>query len=109
MTINSAHTHILAINSGSSSIKFALFETDSLSEVLQGEIERIGLPGTVLRAKGLREVAQLLEAPDYAAAVSILMDWIEKNCERQGLAAIGHRIVHGGRNIAARSRSLKRC
>jgi acetate kinase len=43
---------ILAINGGSSSIKLALFETgDSLRRILEGGIERIGLPHTRLWAK----------------------------------------------------------
>ena len=37
--------YILTINGGSSSIKFALFEAgDSLRRILEGGIERIGLP-----------------------------------------------------------------
>ena len=40
-----AKTGILAINGGSSSVKFALFDaTNSMRRVLEGEIERIGLP-----------------------------------------------------------------
>jgi acetate kinase len=40
-----ANPRILTINGGSSSIKFALFEAgDSLRRILEGRIERIGLP-----------------------------------------------------------------
>ena len=40
-----ANPHILTINGGSSSIKFALFEAgNSLRRILEGGIERIGLP-----------------------------------------------------------------
>ena len=40
-----ASPHILTINGGSSSIKFALFEArDSLRRILEGGVERIGLP-----------------------------------------------------------------
>ena len=40
-----ANLRILTINGGSSSIKFALFEVgDSLRRILEGGIERIGLP-----------------------------------------------------------------
>ncbi len=45
---------ILTINGGSSSIKFALFGAgDSLRRILEGGIERIGLPESILRVKGL--------------------------------------------------------
>ena len=43
-------TGILTLNAGSASLKFALFRADepSLSRVLSGKVERIGLPDTVL-------------------------------------------------------------
>ena len=45
-----AKPRILTINGGSSSIKFALFEAgDSLRRILEGGIERIGLPQATLR------------------------------------------------------------
>ena len=48
-----ANPHILTINGGSSTIKFALFEAgDSLRRILEGAIERIGLPEATLRVKG---------------------------------------------------------
>src|SRR5664279_3412768 len=49
-----ANARILTINGGSSSIKFALFEAgDSLRRILEGGIERIGLPEATFRVKGL--------------------------------------------------------
>ena len=45
-----AGPRILTINGGSSSIKFALFEaSDSLRRILEGGIDRIGLPDAALR------------------------------------------------------------
>jgi len=47
---------ILTINGGSSSIKFALFEVgDPLRRILEGEIERIGLPESTFVVKGLEQ------------------------------------------------------
>jgi len=47
-----ARPRILTINGGSSSIKFALFEAgESLRRILEGGIERIGLPEATLRVK----------------------------------------------------------
>ena len=34
--------------------------------------------------------------PDQASAVRLLIDWMESRLQRGGLAAVGHRIVHGG-------------
>ena len=92
--------HILTINGGSSSIKLALFEAgDSLQRILEGGIERIGLPDATLRVKGLKQAdsfSRLVKAPDHAVAVAALMDWIEERGGRHTLAAVGHRVVHGG-------------
>ena len=95
-----ANARILTINGGSSSIKFALFETgDSLLWILNGEIERIGLPEAILRVKGSNQAdnfSRPAAAPDHQAAVGVLMDWIEERCGQGELAAVGHRVVHGG-------------
>ena len=95
-----ANPRILTINGGSSSIKFALFEVaDPLQRILEGAIERIGLPEARLRVKGPNRADNLsmaVTAPDHAAAVGALMDWIEGRSGREALAAVGHRIVHGG-------------
>ncbi len=91
---------VLTINGGSSSIKFALFEAgDSLRRILAGGVERIGLPDAVLRVKGLNPAdtfSRPVAAPDHTVAVGALMDWIEERLGRIPLAAVGHRVVHGG-------------
>jgi len=95
-----AKQHILTINGGSSSIKFALFEVgDSLRRILEGGVERIGQPEATLRVKGLNKAddfSRLVKAPDHTAAVDALMDGIEEHIGREALAAVGHRVVHGG-------------
>jgi acetate kinase len=95
-----AKPRILTINGGSSSIKFALFEAGGpLRRILEGAIERIGLPDSHLRVKGVDQadkVSRPLAAPDHAVAVAALMDWIEARSARDALTAVGHRVVHGG-------------
>jgi acetate kinase len=92
--------HIMTINGGSSSIKFALFEAgDSMRRILEGAIERIGLPEATLRVKGLNQAdsfSRLVTAPDHTVAVGALMDWIEERGGPEALTAVGHRVVHGG-------------
>ncbi len=91
---------ILTINGGSSSIKFALFEIrDSLRRILEGRIERIGLPEAALTVKGsepAKNASRPVAAPDHAAAVGLLLDWLEERIGGNSLAAVGHRVVHGG-------------
>jgi len=91
---------ILTINGGSSSIKFALFETgESLRRILRGGIDRIGQPGATLRVKGLNpgdNFSRPVTAPDLNAAVGALIDGIEERSGHDAFTAVGHRVVHGG-------------
>jgi acetate kinase len=95
-----ADPRVLTINGGSSSIKFALFEAgDSLHRILEGGIERIGLPDATLRVKGTDQAdnfSRMLTASDHTVAVGALMDWIEQRHGRDGLTGVGHRMVNGG-------------
>jgi acetate kinase len=96
--MGTADSHILTINGGSSSIKFALFEAgDPPKRILAGAIDRIGLADARWHAKGMRPAdnfSRSVTAPDHTVAVGLLMDWIEQR--RDALAAVGHRVVHGG-------------
>ena len=105
--MKAANPRILTINGGSSSIKFALFEAGApLRRILEGGIERVGLPDATLRVKGLTPAdnfSRLVTAPDHTAAVDVLMDWIEQRSGRK-LTAVGHRVVHGGPKYSAPQR-----
>jgi len=98
--MKSGNPRILTINGGSSSIKFALFETgESLRRILRGGIDRIGQPGATLRVKGLNpgdNFSRPVTAPDLNAAVGALIDGIEERSGHDAFAAVGHRVVHGG-------------
>ncbi|MEO6816420.1 MAG: acetate/propionate family kinase [Edaphobacter sp.] len=95
-----ANPCILTVNGGSSSIKFALFEAaDSLRRILEGGIDRIGLPNAVFHVKSTNQdenVSRPFSAPDHTAAVGVLMDWIEKRSDETTLIAVGHRVLQGG-------------
>jgi acetate kinase len=92
--------HVLTINAGSSSIKFARFTIhEPLDRTLSGKVERIGLPGTELTVtdptSGHIE-RRVIEAPDHASCVPPLMELLERRAGESVLSAIGHRVVHGG-------------
>jgi len=99
-----ASPRILTINGGSSSIKFALFDAgDPHKRILEGVIERIGLPEATFQVKSLNQadkVSRSVTAPDHMVAVGVLMDWIEEHNGRDALTAVGHRVVHGGPNYS---------
>lgn len=87
--------HILTINSGSSSLKFSLYNMEpSEALLLSGEFERIGLPHGVFHAKGR---SQDLDLPDHGAALHALFEWLASHGPRVDLDAVGHRLVYGGR------------
>jgi acetate kinase len=93
---------VLALNAGSSSIRFALYDlTDPLLQRLHGKIERIGLPGTTLTvddSTGTRAQSRAIEAPNHAGAASTLVDWFDEAGLISAVKAVGHRVVHGMRH-----------
>jgi acetate kinase len=94
-----ANSRILAINCGSSTIKFALFETgETLQQIAAGGIDRIGLEATFqVKAKNQADnISRSVAAPDHTAAVGILLNWIKEHSGHGLLSAVGHRVVHGG-------------
>ncbi len=99
---------ILTINGGSSSIKFSMLQqAEPLMRILSGEVERIGLPGTVLSAKGADGRAtkdEPFDAADLEQAGGRLIDWLGKHTELGAVAAVGHRVVHGGPHYAGSRR-----
>jgi acetate kinase len=93
-------SHILTINSGSSSIKFSLYRLGKSEElVLKGEMARIGVGHGFFQArdqKGDQVAAQPMDLPDHDAAWKILLAWLEGHEIGQDLHGVGHRLVHGG-------------
>jgi acetate kinase len=84
---------ILSVNAGSSSVKFALYEAGkNLSRKLEGELERVGMSGLMLRVNGEPVPVKSAEPSECIAAV--LLDSIAMHLD--GLIAVGHRVVHGG-------------
>src|SRR5215472_8820698 len=100
--MKSATRCVLTVNGGSSSIKIALFEAGGAQRrVLQGKIEGIGQPEGKFAVKGSETgdaFSKLVSVPGHTAAVDILMDWCRERIARGSLAAVGHRVVHGGPN-----------
>jgi acetate kinase len=94
------HAHILTINGGSSSLKFALFErTDPFARLLSGRVDRIGLEDArwvTADAGGGRKEERRVDAPDLKAAARLLIDWLDRSGGFTEIATIGHRVVHGG-------------
>jgi len=91
---------ILTLNGGSSSIKFALYETAVPSScAFSGMIERIGIPGSIMSVTDSttgRSERYSTEAPDHRSGAIRLAEWLEQHVGLQIIRAVGHRVVHGG-------------
>jgi len=91
---------LLVLNAGSSSVKFSLYglEAEAPRLALKGQIE--GLPGAAhFSAPGGER--RWSEPLSHEQAIEFLLDWIEPRMQGRRLAAVGHRVVHGGTRYAA--------
>jgi acetate kinase len=93
-------TKIIAINAGSSSLKFQLFEMPSEEVITKGIIERIGLKESIfnITANG-EKIQEIIDIPDHEVAVKMLLDKLTTLGIIKSLSEIdgmGHRVVHGG-------------
>jgi acetate kinase len=106
--VNPADSYVLTINGGSSSIKFALFEAgDPIRRILEGALERIGLPDATFRVKGTNPAdsfSRVVTASNHMVAGGFVIDWIRERSGRERLTAVGHRVVHGGPKYSAPQR-----
>lgn len=93
-------TNILAVNAGSSSLKFQLLNMPSEEVAAKGQVERIGLKDSIFTIKsdnGKTEVVQ--DIADHAVAVQMLLDMLISEgivSSYDEIDGVGHRVVHGG-------------
>lgn len=114
---------ILVINCGSSSLKYQVFDMDDESVLAKGLVERIGIDGSRLKHTkiGMEAVVTETAIPDHKVAVDLVLKslldakvGVLKSLDE--LAAVGHRVVHGGEEFASSVKitpavmdALKRC
>jgi acetate kinase len=95
---------IIAINAGSSSLKFQLFEMPSEKVITKGIVERIGLKDSIftISVNGEKN-KEITDIPNHEVAVKILLDKLTSLGIIQSLdeiEGIGHRVVHGGEEFS---------
>jgi acetate kinase len=93
-------SNVLAINAGSSSLKFQLIEMPEETVKAIGLVERIGLADSVFKIEvdGKKEKT-VGDIPDHAVAVKKLLDALISTgvvASFDEIDAVGHRVVHGG-------------
>lgn len=91
---------VMAVNAGSSSLKFQLFEMPEETVICSGVLERIGLEEGIFSIKynGEKKVVEK-PIPDHSVAVEMLLKALveEKIVEKlTDIDAVGHRVVQGG-------------
>lgn len=99
--------NILVLNSGSSSVKYQMFNPEKKQLLAKGVVERIGMAGAMLTHKPFdREEIRLSgEILDHKVAIEyILSILLSKNHgvikDKSEIAAVGHRVVHGGETFS---------
>lgn len=97
---------VLVLNCGSSSIKFALFDAGAspLPRVpaWNGKVQGIGGPAPTYGETGIAPAPVALDAQQpYHAALAHIRDRVTARLAGSRLAAVAHRVVHGGSKYAA--------
>lgn len=94
----------IAINAGSSSLKWQLYQMPEETVVAKGIVERIGLKDSIFTIKygEDQKFEQIIDINDHEVAVKMLLDQlIELNIlgAYDEITGVGHRVVHGGEDF----------
>ena len=98
---------ILVLNSGSSSVKYKLIDTDGERVLAEGGVEKIGLSDGFLKFKrpdGTKDIVEL-GLTDHKGAIEAVLRQLtdpKEGCIKsyKEIDAVGHRVVHGGEKFA---------
>lgn len=101
------HDAILVLNAGSSSLKFSVFVSGpELESLVAGNLEELqgrarfqaeDASGAILQDHAWPEG----RPPGHDGAIAFLLDWLHVRLGVDRIFAVGHRVVHGGRDYAA--------
>jgi acetate kinase len=94
---------ILALNCGSSSVKYKLYSWEKKQTLTKGIVERVGINGSFISfeipSKGEHKLEH--DCPDHRTALKLIIDTLILGDsavlrELSEISAVGHRVVHGG-------------
>lgn len=97
---------ILVLNSGSSSVKFALWSAEPWRRERWGIVERVGLDASRLLVKNCsgEETTRKVACPSHRQAVELALTAVtgatDPSAGAGNISAVGHRVVHGGERFA---------
>lgn len=98
---------VLVVNSGSSSIKYQLFDMTDESVLAKGLVERIGIPDSIINhyPSGKDPIITHQDIPDHKVGIKLMMDallhpdyGVIKDISE--IVAVGHRVVHAGEKFS---------
>lgn len=102
---------ILVVNCGSSSLKYKLFDMHTEEPIAEGAIQRIGIDDTKMDHEVVGKIKQKINvtAPNHDIAMQIVIDALTDPDigvlkDVNEIAAVGHRIVHGGERLTKTTR-----
>lgn len=96
--------YILALNCGSSSLKYQVFDADTKSVVVGGNVEKIGLPDSFITQKypdGTKQRKDTSMANHNEALNVVLFMLREASIDMNEIRGVGHRVVMGGDKFAS--------
>ncbi len=99
-----SNSFVLVINSGSSSLKFAVIDSKSGDAIVSGLGECFGMPEAVIGWKYNGEkTEEAIDAPDnhHHHAINRIVALMDTLGFTQDIVAVGHRIVHGGEKFTS--------
>ncbi len=99
---------ILAINCGSSSVKYQLFDWENRQVIAKGLVERVTIGGSfiVQEAPGCEKYRREFECPDHTVAMDLIIRTLADPDhgvlkEMGQISTVGHRVVHGGEKFTS--------
>lgn len=95
---------VMAVNAGSSSLKYQLIDVDNEEVLCSGLIERIGLKDSIFNIEVNGEkFKEILDIEDHNKAVELVLEALTKYKvipSLKEISGVGHRVVHGGEKFA---------
>lgn len=93
---------ILVVNAGSSSLKYQLIDMETEAVLAKGGVERIGIAGSLLKAKGNgKEKVYTQDMPNHKVAIELVLSALQDDeigviKSMDEIGAVGHRVVASG-------------
>lgn len=96
--------YILALNCGSSSLKYQVFDADTKRAIVGGNVEKIGLPDSFITQKypdGSKDKKEVSMQNHIEALNEVLLMLRKASIDMNEIGGVGHRVVMGGSRFAS--------